>query len=244
MPQHITPQSPTIQRPSVRLVLAISLDGRLAPAQGGAAQLGGEGDRQALEQALAWADACLIGAGTLRAHQCTCLIRNPQLLEQRRREGRPQQPAAVVVSRSPDFSQKWLFFRQPLRRWLLSDGSDQPGFEVHVPPGPTWYLTLQRLAEQRLTKLVLLGGAGLTASMLQEDCIDELQFTLTPRLLGGAHCWLPVSQPLNPLPSALQSSQGWTLEAVTPLGGDELLVHYRRRRYADENPPYGGAIFA
>ena len=87
MPQHITPQSPTLQRSSVRLVLAISLDGRLAPAQGGAAQLGGEGDRQALEQALVWADACLIGAGTLRAHQCTCLIRNPQLLEQRRREG-------------------------------------------------------------------------------------------------------------------------------------------------------------
>ena len=58
-------------RPEVRLVLAISLDGRLAPAEGGAVHLGGEGDRVALDQALAWADACLIGAGTLRAHQCT-----------------------------------------------------------------------------------------------------------------------------------------------------------------------------
>ena len=49
----------------------------------------GKGDRRALEQqALAWGDACLIGAGTLRAHQCTCLIRHPQLLEQRRSEGR------------------------------------------------------------------------------------------------------------------------------------------------------------
>ena len=65
------------RRPFVRLVLAISLDGRLAPPEGGAAQLGGEGDRRALEHALAWADACLIGAGTLRAHQCTCLIRDP-----------------------------------------------------------------------------------------------------------------------------------------------------------------------
>ena len=81
------PQRPTPSRPFVRLVLAISLDGRLAPPVGGAAQLGGEGDRRALEQALAWGDACLIGARTLRAHQCTCLIRNPQLLEQRRREG-------------------------------------------------------------------------------------------------------------------------------------------------------------
>ena len=86
-------------RPTVRLVLAIGLDGRLAPPEGGAAQLGGKGDRAVLEQALAWADACLVGAGTLRAHQCTCLIHDPQLLEQRRQEGRPEQPAAVVVSR-------------------------------------------------------------------------------------------------------------------------------------------------
>lgn len=217
------------QRPSVRLVLAISLDGRLAPPKGGAAQLGGEGDRRALEQSLAWADACLIGAGTLRAHQCTCLIRNPELLKLRRQEGRPEQPAAVVVSRSPDFPLDWLFFRQPLQRWLLSDGSDRPGFEAHVQPRPTWCLTLQRLAEQGFTRLVLLGGAGLTASMLEEDCIDELQFTLTPRLLGGAHCWLPVSQSFNPLPPALPSSQGWTLEEAMPLEGDELLVRYRRR---------------
>ena len=87
-------------RPEVRLVLAISLDGRLAPAEGGAAQLGGEGDRVALDQALAWADACLIGAGTLRAHQCTCLIRNRTLVNQRLAAGRPAHPAAVIVSLS------------------------------------------------------------------------------------------------------------------------------------------------
>ena len=150
--------------------------------------------------------------------------------EQRRQEGRPEQPAAVVVSRSPDFPLDWLFFRQPLQRWLLSDGADQPGFKARVQSASTWCLTLQRLAEQGFSRVVLLGGAGLTASMLEEDCIDELQFTLTPRLLGGAYCWLPASQPFNPLPPALPSSQGWTLEEALPLGGDELLVRYRRRR--------------
>ena len=52
----------------MRLVLAVSLDGRLAPPSGGAAQLGGSGDRRVLEEALAWSDAALLGAGTLRAH--------------------------------------------------------------------------------------------------------------------------------------------------------------------------------
>ena len=123
------PHRPTPSRPFVRLVLAISLDGRLAPPAGGAAQLGGEGDRRALEHALAWGDACLIGAGTLRAHQCTCLIRSPQLLEQRRSEGRTEQPAAVVVSRSPTSSSAWRFFNQPLQRWLLAPEPVDQGFD-------------------------------------------------------------------------------------------------------------------
>ena len=50
-----------LERPETRLVLAISLDGRLAPAEGGAAQLGGQGDRRVLDASLAWADACLMG---------------------------------------------------------------------------------------------------------------------------------------------------------------------------------------
>ena len=53
-----------LSEPSLRLVLAVSLDGRLAPPEGGAAQLGGRGDRRVLEEALAWADGCLVaGAG-------------------------------------------------------------------------------------------------------------------------------------------------------------------------------------
>ena len=153
------PHRPTPSRPFVRLVLAISLDGRLAPPAGGAAQLGGEGDRRALEHALAWGDACLIGAGTLRAHQCTCLIRSPQLLEQRRSEGRTEQPAAVVVSRSPDFSIAWRFFNQPLQRWLLAPEPVDQGFDRWFPLAPTWPERLQALGAAGIQRLVLLGGA-------------------------------------------------------------------------------------
>ena len=86
----------------LRLVLAVSLDGRLAPPQGGAASLGGVGDRQVLEEALAWADGCLIGAETLRCHGSTCLIRAPHLLAERATSGRAEQVGDVkgdVLSR-------------------------------------------------------------------------------------------------------------------------------------------------
>ena len=215
-------------RPTVRLVLAISLDGRLAPPGGGAAQLGGEGDRCALEQALAWADACLIGAGTLRAHQCTCLIRNPQLLEQRRSEGRADQPAAVVVSHQSAFPRQWRFFEQPLQRWLLAPNPPCEGFDRWMPLTQSWSDQLEGMATLGIERLVLLGGAGLTGDLLQHDAVDELQLTLVPRLLGGANTWLPCG--LASLPAAVTEAGSWRAVEPEPLGDGEWLLRYQRVR--------------
>ena len=215
-------------RPTVRLVLAISLDGRLAPPGGGAAQLGGEGDRRALEQALVWADACLIGAGTLRAHQCTCLIRNPQLIEQRRSEGRAEQPAAVVVSHQSEFPQQWRFFEQPLQRWLLAPKPPCEGFDRWIPLTQSWSDQLEGMATLGIERLVLLGGAGLTGDLLQHDAVDELQLTLVPRLLGGAKTWLPCG--LASLPAAVTAAGSWRAVEPEPLGDGEWLLRYQRLR--------------
>ena len=214
--------------PWVRLVLAVSLDGRLAPPEGGPAQLGGDGDRRALEQALEWADACLIGAGTLRAHESTCLIRDPQLRQKRVEQGRSPQPVVVVVSRQAEFLWSWRFFEQPLQRWLLSPKPPSQGFERWVPLGKTWRENLDELASLDLQRIVLLGGAGLVADMLQLDVVDELQLTLVPSLLGGEHTWVSDTQGL--LPASLAQSGAWTLLASEMLGGDELLLRYSRQR--------------
>lgn len=220
-------------RPEVRLVLAISLDGRLAPAEGGAAQLGGKGDRVALEQALAWADACLIGAGTLRAHQCTCLIRNQALVAQRLAAGRPDQPAAVVVSRSPDFSRSWRFFQQPLRRWLIAPAAMDQGFDRWIPLADSWPQQLADLGAAGLQRLVLLGGAQLAADLLAADCVDGLRLTLVPRMLGGSNTWLPTG--LLALPESLTSPNAWRDEGAEPLGEGEWLLRYQRVRSGAES---------
>ena len=212
----------------MRLVLAVSLDGRLAPPEGGAAQLGGPGDRRVLEQALAWADACLIGAGTLRAHQCTCLIRNPQLLDQRRRQGRPDQPAAVLVSHQSHFPQQWQFFEQPLQRWLLAPSAPSEGFDRWVPLTQSWRDQLEGLAALGMERLVLLGGAGLAGDLLQHDAIDELQLTLVPRLLGGGNTWVPGG--LASLPDGVTTSNAWGAMEPEALGEGEWLLRYRRVR--------------
>ena len=222
--------------PTVRLVLAVSLDGRSAFPGGGPAQLGGAGDRQVLEQALAWADGCLMGAGTLRAHHCTCLIRESGLLEERAKAQRSPQPTACVVSRSatPTFPEEWPFFQQPLERWLLHGeeaaalSATPAGFSQRLAMGATWQETLAQLAAQGMQRLVLLGGASLVASCLRDDAVDDLQLTLTPRVVGGEHSWVPFDA--AGLPPALASSDAWILQGAERLQEDELVVRYQRRR--------------
>ena len=212
--------------PQLRLVLAVSLDGRLAPAEGGAAQLGGPGDRRVLEESLAWADGCLIGAETLRLHGSTCLIHAPDLLEQRHLAARPPQPAALVVSRSGQIPGQLPFFQQPIDRWLLAPVSaapvpgQAPGFQRHVPLEP-WPRLLSGLAAEGLERLLVLGGAQLAACLLREALIDELQLTLCPQVLGGPHSWVPLQE-------ACPGSH-WRLQETRHLGGDELMLRYARQ---------------
>ena len=212
----------TLARPSTRLVLAVSLDGRLAPPQGGAAQIGGRGDRRVLEEALAWADGALLGAETLRRHGTTCLIHAPDLLVARISEGRAPQPIALVASRSGAFPPALPFFQQPLERWLLAPaevacGAAALGFTRGVPLAD-WLAALQQLAALGVKRLVVLGGAALAGSLLADGLLDELQLTLCPRLLGGPHTWLPAGVVLDP--------SRWELREQRLLEGGEVLMRY------------------
>jgi 5-amino-6-(5-phosphoribosylamino)uracil reductase len=210
---------------TIRLVLAVSLDGRLAPPEGGPARFGGPGDRRALEEALAWADGCLMGAGSLRAHRSSGLIHGADLLAARAAAGRCPQPPVLVVSRHcppPGLHPDWPFWRQPFARWLLSSAAaaPAPGFD-RVLPLPPWSGLAPGLAALGLRRLVLLGGGDLAGAMLAAAVVDELQLTVCPLLLGGRHSWLPPQ--LTDLPGR------WDLVDQRPLGGGELLIHYRRR---------------
>lgn len=213
-------------------MLAISLDGRLAPAEGGAAQLGGSGDRRVLEEALAWADGALLGAETLRRHGTTCLIRAADLLEQRRHQGRSDQPAALVVSRTGFLPAALPFWHQPLTRWWLRPDhlpplDDQSPLDQRITapfdrlvPFRDWRGLLADLASVGLGRLVLLGGADLAGQLLAAGLVDELQLTLCPLLLGGAHSWCPVGTRPDP--------GRWRLLEQRLLAGEELLLRYGR----------------
>ncbi len=218
----------------VRVVLAVSLDGRIAMPNGGKAVLGKRGDRRALEESLAWADGTLIGGETLRDYKTTCLIKDQDLLNKRLSEGKSEQPIAIIVSTQKNFANNWPFFSQPVRRWLLNKnylGRNSPspeGYERQIYLKQHWKDTLDELATMGLHKLVILGGGKLASSLLDSDQIDEIQLTITPRIIGGEYAWVPLKK--NDLPIILSNDNAWTLQRSQPLEDNELLVRYIRNR--------------
>ncbi len=218
--------------PRIRLVIAVSLDGRITQASGGKANLGGAGDRKALEEALAWSDATLMGRTTLSMHQSTCLINNKQLINQRREEGRPDQPLSLIVSKKGAIDNSWKFFSQPVQRWLISPYKMSEllsqSFDGQLLMKETWGQTLELLNQKGFSKIVLLGGTKLITSLLLEDKVDELQITFVPRILTGEYSW--TSLKIGNLPIDLSKINSWTLEDMTDIGGSEVLMKYLRNR--------------
>ena len=181
-----------------------------------------------LEEALAWADGALIGAETLRRHRSTCLIRQPDLLAQRRSQGREPQPHALVLSRTGGLPADLPFWNQPLQRWWLRPrerGGRETEGRFHRKLAFASLPELRgQLAALGLARLVLLGGADLASQWLAADMVDELQLTLCPLLLGGAHSWC--------LADTLPSPGRWRLLEQRALEGDELLLRYGREEPA------------
>ncbi len=220
----------------VKLVLASSIDGRIAYPEGGETQLGKSGDRLVLEESLAWSDAILMGGQTLRDHKSICIIRNKSLLKQRLLGGKHEQPIALIASNKIDFSANWLFFKQPVQRWLLQKKDKENrlilpnGFDKKINLNITWRDSLNDLNQKGIEKIVLLGGASLISTFLLEDIIDELQITITPHLLGGDYSW--VSSKLRNLNTIMNKKNNWILKESRKLGNNELLIRYFRNNYS------------
>ena len=189
-----------MKRPEIILVIASSLDGRIAFPQGGESHLGSEYDRELLNQSLTKVDATLFGSGTLKAHQSTFLIRKKHLFKNRQ-EISVNQPISIIVGNSKNFSKSWKYFNQPIRRWLISSDRNikdsKVNFDKTLFYENSWLHTLDILKKEGIKSIALLGGAKLIESFFREDLIDEIKITICPKVIGGQYTWIPLKEKMK-----------------------------------------------
>jgi len=212
--------------PRVTIFIASSLDGRIAFPEGGESHLGSEEDKRMLNNNLSIVDATIFGFGTLKAHQSTYLIKN--LCEANEAKISKNQPISIIASNSKKFNRNWKYFRQPIRRWLISsnkvDNSSNNDFEKEILFENSWEKTLICLKKQGINNLALLGGAKLINSFIKEDLITDIKITIIPQIIGGKYTWIPPEQSKD----IFNVKRLWEIKSIKNLMNNEIHIHYKK----------------
>tara|TARA_B100000945_G_scaffold48791_1_gene34545 strand:+ start:96 stop:746 length:651 start_codon:yes stop_codon:yes gene_type:complete len=212
--------------PRVTIVIASSLDGRIAFPEGGESHLGSEEDKKMLNQNLSLVDATIFGLGTLKAHESTYLIKN--LNKNNEAKISKSQPISIIASNSKKFNRNWKYFRQPIRRWLITsnkvDNLLNNDFEKELFFENSWERTLISLKKQGINNLALLGGAKLINSFIKEDLITDIKITIIPQIIGGNFTWIPPEQSKD----IFNIKRLWEIKSINNLMNNEIHIHYKK----------------
>jgi riboflavin-specific deaminase-like protein len=182
-------------RPYVVVNMVSTVDGKTALGES-AAGIGSRTDSRLMRQIRAAVDAIVWGAGTLRADIVDPRV-VPRWVEHRRRQGRPPQPLAVTVSGRLNLD--------PANRFFVNGSSWTVVFTTGAAPreqrrdlasyativtqdGPTVDLAAavaHLRAHYGVRILLSEGGPSLNQALLDAGLVDELFWTVSPKLAGG-----------------------------------------------------------
>lgn len=201
-------------RPRVRLVMALTADGKIAPVTRVAPHFG-EADAERFERVCAESDALITGAGSLRAQGGTRTIVRPHLVAWRRDRGLPPQPLTCVVSHSGRLDLGLPFFtRQVVPRAVATTNAVAASLAgVYGDQATVWGCgpaeveparVLAKLADWGARQVALLGGGTLNAAWFAADLVDTLELTVAPLLYGGAEAPTPIDGAGLPEPRRLE----------------------------------------
>ena len=217
-----------MKKPKIILVIASSLDGRIAFPQGGETHLGSKYDRKLLNKSLTKVDATLFGSGTLKAHQSTFLLKKKHFLKNKD-EILLNQPISIVAGNSINFVKSWRYFNQPIKRWLISSDRNikdsKVNFEKTFFYENSWLHTLNILKKEGIDKIALLGGSKLIESFFKEDLIDEIKITICPKVIGGKYTWIPFKEE-NVI---CNFKNIWKIKVTKVLNTSEIFMHYTKK---------------
>ncbi len=220
-------------RPLVTLKLATSLDGQIATGSGESRWITGPPARERGHLLRATHDAIMAGTGTVIADDPLLTCRLPGL--------GTRSPVRVVLDRR---------LRIPLSAHVIAEASQSPTWVLTLPsadparrrsllaagatvidavPDREGYIdlagALAALGERGLTRLLVEGGAGLAAALLNAGLVDRLAWFHAPLVIGGDGT--PASAALA-LPALAQAPRFVRVSMQTV--GDDALTIFRAAR--------------
>ncbi|WDE98671.1 bifunctional diaminohydroxyphosphoribosylaminopyrimidine deaminase/5-amino-6-(5-phosphoribosylamino)uracil reductase RibD [Lentisphaera profundi] len=164
-------------KPYVILKMAQTLDGKIATESGQSQWITGPEARHQVQQLRQGCDAIMVGGETLRQD-------NPSLNV--REIDHPRHPQRFIWSRK-EFTGDYKAFTQ-------AGGATF----CHAQNKSEWQDFLTQLGTNEVSSLLLEGGGWLASSALKAQIVDEIQFFVAPKILGGEASRTSVSG-LNPL---------------------------------------------
>lgn len=181
--------------PWLRCNMVTTLDGSATGRDGVAGSINTKADHVVFELLRASAHAVVVGAGTVRAEGYPALTLDPELLPLRRARGLDDTFPLVAVTRRGDVPPTLL--DQPAGTVLLATVSAAQGLSKareHLGPEHVIVcgdnevnlrLLVSQLHERGWSQLLTEGGPSLLGSFMAAGLLDELCFTVSPRVVGG-----------------------------------------------------------
>lgn len=187
------PQSP--DRPYVRAMMVCTLDGAAAGDDGLSGSVSGDADRAVFRAVRRFADAVLVGGGTMKAEGYGPLRARPEDADVRREAGQAPAPVLCVVSGSLDLPlDPGGFTDSDVTPIVFTTESADPATvsdvrqraEVVQLPGDRVdaQMVLDQLHARGLDRVVCEGGPALLRQVTDAGLLDEADITISPMLVG------------------------------------------------------------
>jgi diaminohydroxyphosphoribosylaminopyrimidine deaminase / 5-amino-6-(5-phosphoribosylamino)uracil reductase len=156
------------KKPFVLLKMAMTLDGKIAAANGNSQWITGFQARKRVQKIRKWADAILIGGATARIDRPSLTVRNKknELLKNW------NQPRRLIASSS---------MTQAELGEIFPNGAEL----VNAVQPSDWKDIMVRLGSEDITSVLVEGGGELAAALLKAGMVNKVEFHIAPKILTG-----------------------------------------------------------
>lgn len=224
MPSNSAPLYPNLEfpappsdRPYVFVNMVTTIDGKitLGTRKDPVTDLGSDKDHQTMHEIEAAAQGLIMGAGTMRA--CP-IIRIPKHVKR------------FIVTKSGDIPSPHCLHDDAPENFFIVGPESLPGSKyqtIRAGKDETDFKEILRQLRQNhgIERLLCEGGSDLNAALFEKDLIDEIFWTIAPKIKLGHET--PTMADGNPLPR--ESVSLFKLVSCIP-HADEVFLRYRRNR--------------